>query len=315
MFINIKSTPKNEATMKNKLQAIWLRLTSLEYSPRHTRLTGDLASYRPLIEKRIADTGSDKAQWAVQARILLDQAEIFLKKHKIDEGWKSYHTAKRLEVNGMSETERQAIAKELLVESSKLNDWRRDAIIRMLTNDDKKTLGAITPEVLIRAMEIKDEHYNNQYYKNTLSRSMFQLLFFLLLVFIACAMVYFTVLINRYGSNFAPQLPLSELLTGVLIFAFLGAITSAILFTRYSTEFSRLTEIGSNSVITLSKIFVGASFSVFIFLILKSSVAGSIQLFSFTLSHPLDYFAVAFVSGFSERLAQKAIDAIIGKDK
>ncbi len=301
--------------MKNKIHALWLRLTSLEYTPRYTRLAGDLASYRPLLEKRIAVSGNDKAQWAIQARVLLDQAGLFLQKHKIDEGWKSYHTAKRLEVNGMNENEKQAIAKELLVETSKLNDWRRDAIIRMLTVDEKLTLGQITSEVLIRALEIKDEHYNNQYYKNTLSRSMFQLLFMLLLLFIAGAMVYFGVLINQNGSNYAAQLPLSELLIGVLIFAFLGAITSAILFTRYSTQFSRLTEIGSNSVVTLSKIFVGVSFSVFIFLLLQSSVAGSIQLFSFTLSNPLDYFAVAFVSGFSERLAQKAIEAIVGKEK
>ncbi len=65
----------------------------------------------------------------------------------------------------------------------------------------------------------------------------------------------------------------------------------------------------------MSKIFIGAGFSVFIFLLLYSSVAESINLFSFEIRKPLDFFAIAFVSGFAEQLAQKSINLIIGKEK
>lgn len=301
--------------MTNRVKAYFTRLTATDYAPRYTRLAGDLASYKPLLEKRITETSSENEQWAIQARALIKSAEEFLSKQKIDEGWKSFHTAQRLEVFGMMDEEKTALAEELQVECSKLNDWRKDAILRMLGTEDKPKPMPPKSEVLVRALEIKDEHFNNQYYKNTLSRSMFQLLFMLLGAFITAIIVYFSVLVNNYGQEFSDYISISGLITGVLLFGFLGAITSAILFTRYSTKVSRLTEIGSNTIITLSKIFVGASFSIFIFLVMKSSVAENIKLFNFVFDEPLDFFAVAFVSGFSERLAQRAIEAIVGKEK
>lgn len=143
---------------------------------------------------------------------------------------------------------------------------------------------------------------------------MFQLLFFLLFTFIIAIIIYFAIMHQQMGERYSEKMTMSGQITGVLLFGFLGAITSAILFTRYSTKFSKIAEISSNSIITLSKVFVGASFSIFIFLLLKSSVAENIQLFNFSINDPLDYFAIAFVSGFSERLAQKAIEAIVGKE-
>jgi hypothetical protein len=101
----------------------------------------------------------------------------------------------------------------------------------------------------------------------------------------------------------------------VLLFGLLGATTNAILFTRYLSKFPRVTEIGSSRIIILSKTFVGVAFSVFIYLILRSSITESIQIFSVTISSPIDYFTIAFVSGFSERFAQNAIETIVGKEK
>jgi len=50
-------------------------------------------------------------------------------------------------------------------------------------------------------------------------------------------------------------------------------------------------------------------------MILKSEMAGKINLFTFEIKNPLDYFAIAFVSGFAERLAKNAIEALAGKEK
>ena len=58
---------------------------------------------------------------------------------------------------------------------------------------------------------------------------------------------------------------------------------------------------------------MGAGFSIFIFLLLRSSVVDSIKLFSFIISQPFEYFAIA--SGFTKRLAQKSIELLIRKDK
>lgn len=298
--------------MKTRLHAFLARITSIEYIPRYTRLAGDLQCYKPQLEKRIADTDSEKAQWAIQARALIEKSELHLKKMKIDEGWKTFHTAQRLAINAMSDEERLARASELRIESSKLNEWRQNTILQLLGSEEEQKIPS--PELLIRATELKDEHYNNQYYKNALSRNMFQLLFFLLFTFIIAIIIYFVIMHQQMGERYSEKMTMSGQITGVLLFGFLGAITSAILFTRYSTKFSKIAEISSNSIITLSKVFVGASFSIFIFLLLKSSVAENIQLFNFSINDPLDYFAIAFVSGFSERLAQKAIEAIVGKE-
>ncbi|MFW5725432.1 MAG: hypothetical protein ACOCX0_03210 [Bacteroidota bacterium] len=308
-------TTNNEKRKKrSRLWFLFIKVFSIDYIPRYTRLAGDIASYKPILEMRIAAAQANNDQWAQRARELIGQAETFLQKLKIDEGWKALHTAKRLEIYAMKEEERLAVARETILSSSKLNEWRRNTILNILGALDAENPVPPSPEVLMHAVEIKDEHFNNQYYKNTLSRSMFKLLFALLFIFFVFIVIYFRKLGNQFDHNFTNELALSEYIIGILLFGFMGAITSAILFTRYNSQYSRITEISSNSVITLSKVFVGAAFSVFIFLLLRSSLLQGIQIFSFSANDPLDFFAIAFVSGFSERLAQKAIEAIVGKE-
>lgn len=301
--------------MWDRFRIFWKRQTSQEYLPRYSRLAGEIDSYEPQLQRRINDTNSQGANWAIQAKELVNKSKILLDKFKIDEAWKVFHTAKRLEYFGMKDEERLAMAKSLVEEVAKLNEWRREAILSLLGKDKASITTAPSPETLIMAADLKDEHYNNQYYKNKLSRNLFRLLFTLLFIAIAGIVVYTCCITRKYGMDLEKELPHSSYLVGVLLFGFLGSITSAILFTRYMSGSSRITEIGSSQVITISKIFVGAAFSIFIYLLLKSSIAGSIKLFAFTIDGPLDYFAIAFVSGYSERLASKAINAIVGKGK
>jgi len=169
------------------------------------------------------------------------------------------------------------------------------------------------PEILVHAAELKDEHYNNQYYMNRLSHNLFWLLSGMLFLVLMGIVFYFTRNTSLYGKELEQSLNLSEMIIGVLLFGLLGALTSAILFTRNLTKSPRIREISSSNVVAMSKIFIGAGFSIFIFLLLRSSIAGSLKLFSFTVSTPFDYFAIAFVSGFTERLAQKSMDIIAGK--
>jgi hypothetical protein len=127
--------------------------------------------------------------------------------------------------------------------------------------------------------------------------------------------IYFIGIINEMGNSYVTELSLTGYIIGVLLFGLLGALTSAIISTRQLSNSPRISELGSSQVITMSKIFIGAGFSIFIFLLLRSSVASNIKLFAFSISQPLDYFAIAFASGFTERLAQKAIDLLLGKEK
>ncbi len=301
--------------MWTRLSIALKKIITLEYSPRYSRLAGDLTCYKPLLEKRITESPDPNAEWATQAKALVKESEKYLNENKIDEAWKSFHTAKRLEVYGMNDHERLALAKSLFREAEKLNEWRREAIINLLGKAKEGVTATPSAEALIQAIDLKDEAYNNLYYQNRLSRNQFWLLSGLLFLVITGIVIFFGVVINEKGSRYASEMSLTDYIIGVLLFGLLGALTSAILSTRHASRSSRISEIGSSQVITMSKIFIGAGFSIFIFLLLRSSVADSIKLFSFTISTPFDYFAIAFASGFTERLAQKSIELLIGKDK
>ena len=61
---------------------------------------------------------------------------------------------------------------------------------------------------------------------------------------------------------------------------------------RNLSESARTKELSSSQVIVLSKLFIGAGFSVFIFLVLRSSFARTIKLFNFTMTQPIDYLII-----------------------
>lgn len=301
--------------MWQRFKLIIKQFSTIEYKPRYSRLAGDIECFNHQLQKRIVDTGSEQKQWALKSLELLNQARVFLKDYKIDEGWKSLHAAKRMEIYGMDKHERLALAKSVAKEAEKLNEWRRDAIKNMLAGGNKSVTDPPEQEVLVHAAELKDEDYNNMYYMNRLTRNIFWLLSFLLFMVLLGIVIFFVVCNNLYGDAFGKQLSITGYIIGVLLFGFLGALTSAILFTRNISQSSRIKEITTSEVLVMSKLFIGAGFSVFIFLLLKSSVAEGIQLFSFEISQPLDYFAIAFVSGFTERLATKSMNLIVGKEK
>ncbi len=182
--------------MLQRLRLILKRVLTLEYIPRYSRLAWDITCYEPKLQKRIIDTQSQNEQWALQAQKLLVQAKNYLKAYKIDEGWKSFHTAMRFEIFGMNKHERLACAQSICKEAEKLNEWRKDAIISLLGGKKDKVAEPPDPEVLIQAAELKDEYYNNQYYLNRLSRNLFWLLFMLLFFVLAAIVVYFSVYIK-----------------------------------------------------------------------------------------------------------------------
>ena len=290
------------------------RLTTMEYTPRYSRLAGEIACFEPMLHKRIIDSKGEREQWALKSLEFLDKAKIYLHEYKIDDGWKTFHAAQQLEIAGMDKNERYAVAKVLGKEAVKFTDWRREAILSLLSGRKDEPAEAPDTDLLMKAVVLKDEYYNNQYYTNRLSRNLFGLLFVLLFLILGTIMVYFSLVTSVGSKEIDSSLNLTGYLAGVLLFGLLGALTSAILFTRNLSGSSRIKELSTSRLLVISKIFVGAGFSIFIFLLLRSSLATHIQLFSFSLSSPLDYFAIAFVSGFTERLAQRSIDLIVGME-
>ena len=297
--------------MSNRLKAFFKNMTTFDTGLRYSRLKGTLTTYRAELEHRIKSGDFKEAAWAIEANMMLDKADTFLDQYKFDEAWKCLHTAQRQEIFGMNKKERLDASKILISESSKLNSWRRDAILDLLVDPKNKKRAAPTVSALAEATSLKDDQYNKLYYQNRLTSSLYRMLFWLLAIVTGLIIWFVSKCIT--GTD---QLPGHDTMVyGIILFGLLGAITSSILFTRNQAASSRISEISTNTFIVLSKIAVGVGFTVFIYFLLRSSFLDSINLFSFSLTTDIDYYTIAFVSGFTERIAQKALNFFVGDEE
>lgn len=246
----------------------------------------------------------------------LDDAIAALNKGDIDKGWKCFHSAQRIELLMLNKKDDKDIllakAKQIRIESEKLNSWRKAAIISLLSEDieDKKHL----PEILFDATLIRDQHYDNQAYKDELRRgydTSLVILMTLILAWLYIAHQYdFLSLSLDKIAKCSPTI-----FVGVITFGIFGALFSAILKSAdNSNNSSRIPEMTLSIHITLLRVALGAASAVIIYVILKS------ELVSIMLSDKITEivenmtvataYVIAFVSGTSERLVLKAIENI-----
>uniref|UniRef100_UPI0032173522 hypothetical protein n=1 Tax=uncultured Draconibacterium sp. TaxID=1573823 RepID=UPI0032173522 len=291
----------------------WRRLFFVNYSPRYIRLKGDLCTYKKHLEALSAkpNDGTYEKGWIADAMKLCDDAVQKLSKVRIDEGWKLLHEAQRMEVYSNQEY-RHATIIQLREEAVKLNKWRMDSIYKIVGyKDDDAKVDKVGAAELELALQLRDEHYHSLYYTNRLTRGQFNRLFFILGLIIALILWYVC------ATGISTRTDMSQMnasnLIGILLLGSLGATTSTIFHFRNSQSSSRIPEIISNNSITMSRIFVGAGFSFFVFIFLNSTIAQTIDIFKFKLDSCYEFFTIAFVSGFSERFALNSIQKIIGK--
>lgn len=295
--------------MKNRLIALMKSIFTFDYLPRYSRLRGSLTTYEAELEFRVTNHNLKGTAWYIEADKLLKKTDKFLDEYKIDEAWKCFHTAQRHEIYGMSSQERLDLAKTLISECDKIKDWRAKTIKNILGDPGSANYVIPSADSVVQATKLKDDHYNNLYYQNRLARSLYRMLFWLLAI-VTGLLIWFS---NCCIADSGVLPEHGKMIEGVILFGLLGAITSSILFTRNQAANSRITEITTNNFIVLSKIAVGVGFTVFIYFLLRSSFLDNLQVFSFKLSNDIDYYTIAFLSGFTERIAQKAMNLILGE--
>ncbi len=235
-------------------------------SPRWARLSGSLKAYRIEVERRVNLPENKGKEWTANLKTILEQCQNQLDSNQIDEAWKSFDSARRLELFGMEKLELEQRAKILRQEAAKLSEWRKKAIYSIIGDPDHPLTTEITPEMLYEATIVRDEDFNNTYYKNRLIRQLFRLLFNLLFLWGGLIILYFFTAFRCVDGNLNFNCSTGVFLLGILLFGLLGATTSSILITRQNSGQTRITEISSNQFVTLSRIFVGAAFSIFIFM-------------------------------------------------
>jgi hypothetical protein len=285
-------------------------------SPFYQRLESEIFLTEQSIKRRIEvkkDSPND-SKWDNFALNQIERAKMSLKQMNIDDGWKALNAAKRFEVYAMEIPERKAVAIQVDHETEKLNKWRASAIKDIFGHEHKYEEAISNPEVLIKAIEIRDEHFDNRYNISKIAHGYFSLLFALLCISLMAILIWFIVQTNQDLNTLSTGMSMIGIITGVLLFGFLGAISSSILFLRKTFIKAGNQDMRILSMILLSKIIISSAFSLFIFFLVKSSLAQQVDIFSFEVSNIFDYLALAFVSGFSERLAQKAIEKFTGKE-
>lgn len=289
----------------------------LPKSKRYHRLSSSLQVYSLELERRIKQLQNIDQSWVEIARKLLLRVDTALYKNNVEEGWKLFKAAHRMEIFGFEEDELEARAEALQIESvEKLISWRQkavDAILKkineILKKDNKTSKDIkIIRNHLYEATLICDEHFNNQYFKIRFLRSQMIALYVVLFLIIS------KILSTDYKKIFLQDndnipAPSREIVASVVFFGLLGGTLSSIVSTISTSNSTRTPQRISDYLSTLMHPVVGAASAIAIYFFLVSEI---VNIGDLTVAKILVF---SFVAGFSERLLTKVIESLVGKEE
>jgi hypothetical protein len=171
---------------------------------------------------------------------------------------------------------------------------------------------------LFRAALLRDEHYDNAAYKDTLLRSNSLSLAVILagtlaaLLWMGSAGYLPSTIPAPDRANLTPESDSFATLLAVAVVGLLGATFSAIISATKPSGPVRVPELVSSLRVTLLRLLIGPASAIVIYFVTRSTLYS----FVFTFARPEDYalLTIAFVAGFSERLVLRAVETIAGKD-
>ena len=281
------------------------------------RIGGNLKAYSTELGRAIQVHGNMEPAnmaWAECAQRLLSKAEGAVDEGNLDEAWKCFLSAQRVEILGIEDSkdlESRTIV--LRNEAGKLNEWRRKATLELIGSSDSPKEG-IERSQLYRAALLRDEHYHNQAYKMGLLRSQLGMLSTALVVILVSLFIYLDDLpfIDGKGLPGVDELCLSNVLLGVILFGLLGGTLSAIIPIGKSAVLLRIPEVIAGFWITLMRIALGAGSALVVYVFLEARFLGIVQpdLIGKSL---YTVFAISFIAGFSERLILKTVESTLAK--
>ncbi len=272
---------------------------------KYRRLSGDLAYFREELYYAIAN--STHKSWTAHARMLYEQACRQLDDCRIDEAWKSFHASRRMLIFGMDQKEMNDEAKIMRQEAGKLNEWRRKAVFDLIGPPENPHT-RIRDVELFKAAFLRDEHFNNEYYKNRITRKTFRYLTLCLVITLLLITLFF------YNVDIDPMPGHNQIMLSVIFFGLLGSITSSMFKIRASSQVTRIPEVINSNFFTFMRIFVGAVSALIIYLALEAGFNFSFLDLAEDFNFPYFYFVISFVAGFTERLLLNAVTTIVGKE-
>ena len=273
------------------------------------RLESTVVEYEQELQGRAKSSGSC-AGYLVASQGALRAARAALEDGNIDQGWRCLFTAQRLELLALEKEELNAAAISIRHEAVKLNAWRKSAVIEVLARKDGQDQD---PHRVFRAALLRDEHYNNEAYKDGLRRGSALRLAIVLVIAVLgllwlSSVGYLSETIRDPAIADGPNM--FKVLVTVAVVGLLGATMSAITNTPKSEGAARIPEMASTIRITILRLLMGPVSAILLYFVIHSNLYAAI----FSLSRPDGYamLMVAFVAGFSERLVLRVVRVIEG---
>lgn len=166
------------------------------------------------------------------------------------------------------------------------------------------------PARVLQAALIRDEHYDNEAYKDNLRRSNNRRFAVVLFLVVAALLV-----LSWFGflpsATTRPNEP--AMLLTVAIFGLLGSTISATTAMSKPSNPSRIPEMVSSFQVTALRLLVGPASAILLYFVAQTSLYKALFKFGSTADDHYALLAIAFTAGFSERLVLRVVETISGK--
>ncbi len=286
----------------------WLKSTSqkqleLELSPLEEFLTHYIATNSPHPSK------ADSVDTAKYAQTLAEKARAKLKNRRVQDAWELFYEAELSQYKLMDRQEIDARAGKILFEdASLLNDGEKKNVRRLIGvasgNGDWKLQDNLDVDKVVEARRVVQDYYNDKY--TCLALTLQQLSILATVAILLSVVIMFT--LTGIPGTISTSISTTNLLFWftVGLFGGVGGSISGLLGLQDAFALNNdIPEKVLNKWVTIAKPVIGFSAAVIIAIFV---IGGLVQVSNVTISNYVIY-AMAFVSGFSERLIIGAVQA------
>jgi hypothetical protein len=262
---------------------------------KHERLAADLT-----ISENLVKGGRSMSGTRVEKRVggsveLLRDAKNSMAVGRPEQAWREIKAVRRVEILNYTEEQRRVKALELMAESDKISvKWRRDAVKALLTIEKGNGRKVPSIDAVIKAAELRDEHFDKVWARWRLRRRNLFYLFGFLPVVLATVLYLSGQALLGPGFNNAP------LLLAIFLFGGLGATLSTIYSVTRIDQSARFNERINASVTVLMRPLIGAATAMAAYVLLLAFINGDALSIQNIAREQIYLFA--FVAGLVDRV-------------
>lgn len=294
----------------------------------YLRLRADFDVFCEEFDVLVSRTNGAGTIWEREMRDLFEGVEAALERGRVEDGWRYFHAAQRLEIHGLealdeAEPETNALeTRATLVRDEALDTlggWREQTVAGLLGRDG--LADDITGEDVRAASKVLHEQYESVHLKRYYLQLQFNQLFWLGTV-AGFAFVVLTLVPTFVGGTFLQppfEVPLAGggvqspnvASSGFAVFVALAGMVGASLFGMLSLQRKRVSTKVAQRItglaVTWARGLIGAISALVFYFLLQTPFVGD-----FGGITPALMIVVGFAAGYSERMVSRAVETVAG---